>query len=406
MSIVPKNDVPLQAGVEHELIFRAPDFKPTEPSAGLCDLAARLWIAKMLNNVDGISVDLEIPETKVRAIQSVYNSSWTLPYESGLKNSENRSVNPNDYYDLELASPVAEISDVEWIKQTEAIYTMFRQKEITVLAPADTCATHVHISPLVGGWKIHALKSISKAIIYYERCIDALIHKDHLHSFGCKDSNFASVLYQSDVANEPGKDWRAVWNIDNVCPRQDLMTMLWGKIGRCETKEDIVRLMCSLPENSKKLDPTFGSKPPEERESPEITRNHRWNFRPLLDERKMTHDPADGSPHVLGTVEFRQPEGSVTAEKAIGWRLFATGFVQAALRFESDNSMAEKTPTVTDLQSFVEQGVRANGCNDERVKVVFEQDSGAEPSSIEFRMVNGFEEYQITCGPLSDSGSE
>ncbi|KAJ4350143.1 uncharacterized protein N0V89_008764 [Didymosphaeria variabile] len=385
MSTESKNIVRLRAGVEHELVFRHSDLKPTDSPCSQEDLKARQWIAKKLHDVDGISVDLNVADTKVRATSAVYESDWTLPYESGLNVSEHATT--SGYYDLELASPVADISSMEWIKQTQAIFAMFRDKKINVLVPADTCATHVHISPLHVEWDLNALKSVSKAIIYYERCIDALIDKRHLSSSCCKDSNFASVLYQSDVPEDLyNKTFTTESNDGTASPQQDLMSMLWKKIDQCSEKISYTG----------DADILTSSK----RETPEITRNHRWNFRPLLDESEMTHVAVDGSPHVLGTIEFKQPEGSDTADKAIGWRLFATGFVQAALCCKSGDIIAAEVPTVKELQGFVEQGVDANGCDTKRVKVVFERNSGAEPTNIEFYKAGkeNFEEYRITRG--------
>jgi hypothetical protein len=87
MPTASKKVLLLQVGVEHELVFASEDFIPQKPNGEERDIEAREYIANLLNDVDGISVDLNIAETKLRAPFDVYMSQWTLPYEEGLKNS-------------------------------------------------------------------------------------------------------------------------------------------------------------------------------------------------------------------------------------------------------------------------------------------------------------------------------
>jgi hypothetical protein len=320
--------------------------------------------------------------------------------------------------DLELASPIAKISSTEWIEQTKAIYAAFDKRNITIRAPADTCATHVHISPSNGNWDLDALKAVSRATIYYERCTDALIHEDHLHSYACKDSNFASVLYQTDIgATQYPDTWRSTMSI--ATNQHSLMTNLWHTIDECKSTQSIAELLCSHAIGSKKRLP--GLTPDSQiqytrRTEREISRSHRWNFRPLLDESKMEHVRAEGSTHVLGSIEFKQPEGSATAERAIAWRLFAAGFVQAALGWTYEGGVVKEalgwtypcgvvvdTPTIEELRLFVQGGIVANGCDSGGVDVLFEGKLSAEPSIIEFGNDDGYEEYTVKAADLYDS---
>ncbi|KAF2445246.1 hypothetical protein P171DRAFT_514573 [Karstenula rhodostoma CBS 690.94] len=399
--------LPLKAGVEHELAFACDNFTPTKTDDTEIAFEAREFIAKTLDNIDGISVDLNIPETKVRSPPEVYKLHWTLPFEAGLKDGVDYEVQDGYSDDLELASPTANVSTDDWIKQTKTIYAAFRANQITIQAPPESCATHVHISPAEGKWTMDALKAVSKAIIYFERCTDALVHEDRLSKPTCKDSNFASVLHASGYPKQlhTPQDWRETW--ETACPWKETISFLWRAIDKCETHQAIAALMCSLHVGSAK--PLPRTDPGEQtqfapRTQSEISRRHRWNFRPLLDESRMGHVPVGGSTEPLGSIEFRQPEGSAVAEEAIAWRVYATGFVQAALMGGIDEMAAAEKPTVRQLGVFVESGVRANGCRMEDVGRVFERNSGAEPTEIRFEMrEGGFEEYTVMRESWFDS---
>lgn len=67
------------------------------------------------------------------------------------------------------------------------------------------------------------------------------------------------------------------------------------------------------------------------------SRDYCWNFLPLLDR---------------GTIEFRKPPASKTAEEALSWAEFAISFVQASIKCKSAAELRKIPATVGGLRWF------------------------------------------------------
>lgn len=269
----------------------------------------------------------------------------------------------------------------EWIQHTEAIYAKLKEKGIKTSVPEDRCSTHIHVS-LAAPQKdlakdLGALKSVAKAIVYFERSIDAVVHRERVQSRRCKFSNFASAFYLSKLADPT--------NIEGIL----------ASIDGSKIAEEIVNRMCSevkgskVPSDYNPMSPDFDptkQMPFKRLEQDRLTKYFRWNFLPLIEKEEEPRC----------TIEFRQPEGSGSAREAIGWRLFAVGFVQAAIVQGVDQAMTKKIPTMQNLKDFVEQGVKLARSGDvKRLETVFAGKVDLPPSTIKF-FEDGYKWYQIT----------
>lgn len=215
------------------------------------------------------------------------------------------------------------------------IFTMLEEQRISIIN-LQTCATHVHVSPVNGPWKsnLEALKRVSKAIVYYERCTDGLVRRDRLDKDVCKESNSQSVFYQQVKTMDPKEIKKILSAIDG-----------------CKDVKQLTGLMCTKREGSKDvkeierdviLRDTEGSDQPFENT---VRRSFRWSFLPLTEKDER------------GSIEFRQAEGSATAEIAIEWRLFVTGFVQSAVTRDIDPNIE---PNMDMLKEFATSGTLTN----------------------------------------------
>ncbi|KAI8248214.1 hypothetical protein K4K53_001066 [Colletotrichum sp. SAR 10_77] len=189
---------------------------------------------------------------------------------------------------LELVSPIFSLDSL-WLADTGNIFSAIQKHSSIQSIPQ--CSTHVHISQDGQDFSPYQLAALSKAILTYEACFDALVPADRESAYWCQSNR---------------------WN--------PIMT-------RCQTLEDcldildtasqsgtsaVVEAMCIFPASSaygrahgRKKDFVHG-------------KVYKWNFARLLGNENGR------------TIEFRQPSGSTCAEEAIGWVLLTLTFVAGA----------------------------------------------------------------------------
>jgi hypothetical protein len=175
------------------------------------------------------------------------------------------------------------------------------------------------------------------AIIYFERCVDALMPDTSVQDEWCM-SNHASVYYRAcEYAKEIGTNSKVDESINSAI-----------LLIRDSTKDinNLVETMCGYPPHFR--DRNYGHT---------VGPLFRWNFTPLIEDQLDENDPSDP----ISDIEWRQAPGSDTAAKAVSWVTFALGFIQSAIARDTDYTGAA---TLNDLKVFVTEGVKVSGCGD------------------------------------------
>lgn len=171
--------------------------------------------------------------------------------------------------------------------------------------PSPHCSTHVHISGHPLPLSPAGLSALAKAALYYEAALDLLVPAERRAStaYWCQ-SNRASpglrayplndCLAMLDEAGVSGSA-RAVIEAVNLFPAASAYGRAQGK------HKDFVR-----------------------------GKVYKWDFTGMLASAGSSGE-RDGKGVVRGTVEYRQPSGSVDAEEAAAWVTLAAAFVAGAM---------------------------------------------------------------------------
>jgi Putative amidoligase enzyme len=167
------------------------------------------------------------------------------------------------------------------------------------------CATHVHVSPMLGTtFNIDQLQRIIKQIIYYDSALTTIMPPDR------KDNTWA----ESNVKVTAG--WKAAY--DQVPQRT------WAPIfARLDGHKFVASLLLGLCQN----------------------RYVSWNFAQVL----------GGS----GTIEFRRPPGVKTPAEANHWIAFTLGYVAHAMVLQnwSTVKLTNTYPSTNNLRNAISTGV-------------------------------------------------
>lgn len=165
----------------------------------------------------------------------------------------------------------------------------------------EACGTHVYVSfNRRGGWGLKRLKSLAKAVVYFERCIDSLMPPHHLRNIHCRSNrynpNFRDVDEMKDI-------FRMIEEIE-------------GKNGHS--------MLANLLSPDKRW--------------------YRWNFGHM--ERKKPN---------YCTVEFRQPPGYTSVKDAKFWAQFTLAFTSATYHW-ADKVNPNNLATMAELHKFLSMG--------------------------------------------------
>lgn len=179
-----------------------------------------------------------------------------------------------------------------------------------------SCGTHIHISPGLGDWSTGQLKSVCKAILYFESAFEVLVPE-----------------------SRRGNQWAKSNRFDNNSFFGRNSQQCFALIEACENPVQIADLM-----------------------SPD--RYYAWNFDNLYYGRKAT-------------IEFRRPPGVVNPDVCLSWMELTISFVQSARRGNLTTRLARYEPDVDGLKAFVSEGL-VQGMSDPRyLASIFHGKSGA-----------------------------
>ncbi|KAK5655776.1 hypothetical protein OQA88_5314 [Cercophora sp. LCS_1] len=208
-------------------------------------------------------------------------TEWSIAPEITIPNQPAKNL-----WGIELVSPVYHAHSY-WASTISTIFSVLAQNFAIHHCPHTS--THIHVSGAPSPLSPEGLASLAKAALYYESALDALMPA------GRRDS----VAY---------------WCQSNRASRAIINTGLLDSLAVLDTAQstrEVVETMNLFPcasaygkANGKKKDFVRG-------------KVYKWDFTGMIGER--------------GTVEYRQPAGSLSAEDAAGWVTLALAFVAGAV---------------------------------------------------------------------------
>ncbi|KAL2262487.1 hypothetical protein VTK26DRAFT_1168 [Humicola hyalothermophila] len=169
------------------------------------------------------------------------------------------------------------------------------------LTTTHQCYTHVHVVPSAGYWTLRQAQSLAKSALYFERCLDALVPPYRRRSVWAKSNRhnryFAGLSMDECFARVDAQaSFEALGARMNWCSgASPTGAALRDRVGAAGAAGGGKRMA--------------GAGLGEEVEVPRDFEHdgYRWNF--------MNLSQGAG----FGTIEFRQPPGSTSAEEAITW---------------------------------------------------------------------------------------
>lgn len=265
---------------------------------------------------------------------------------------------------LELVSPVYP-SDWTWAADLEVIFSVLHSSFVVV--ESGSCSTHVHVStypPL----EADELATLGKAILYFEPALDALVPKARRGS--------AAYWCQSNRANPVLQGRRTLAEcfaaVDEAVAEAAMAAMTLssspssdggsssngsGGTGGDAGRQAVVAALNMFPASS-----AYGRA---HRKKHDFVRGkvYKWDLTGLCSAR--------------GTVEFRQPPGSLSAGQAGGWVSLALAFVEGSLRgdtpwfVDGDGADFEDGASVERLWEVLCDGAEGLGLGIEGITGVF-----------------------------------
>ncbi|KAK1751288.1 putative amidoligase enzyme-domain-containing protein [Echria macrotheca] len=198
---------------------------------------------------------------------------------------------------IELVSPVYLVSSY-WAADLDAVFEALRSGGFQIV-PSPHCSTHVHISGHPQPLAAAGLAALAKAALYYESALDLLVPDARRGSvaYWCQSNraspriagySLAECLAQLDDASTGSA--RDVVECVNMFPASSAYGRAHGK------QKDFIR-----------------------------GKVYKWDLS------GMVPGGSGSDKNVKGTVEFRQPAGSVSADEASAWVTLAAAFVAGAM---------------------------------------------------------------------------
>lgn len=238
---------------------------------------------------------------------------------------------------LELVSPVLSASDSyaapPWAATLSHVFNTLHASFHLHNSSSTSSHIHLSLSPQLNASQLCAL---AKSTLLFESALDSLVAPSRRGS--------SSYWTQSSRSASPalrGHNMAQCFDILDAC----LDTKSSDVGGDDEAMHAIVRTMNLYPHHS-------ATGRAQGRTSDFVHGGvFKWNLAGLL---------SDGSG--TGTVEFRQPPGSMSAAEARAWVVLAVGFVAGAVGLHEDGTdVAARDGGVEQLWRLVGRGVRASG---------------------------------------------
>ncbi|KAM7195402.1 putative amidoligase enzyme domain containing protein [Rhypophila sp. PSN 637] len=281
-----------QFGVELELLLASRKKSLPNWKALARDLSKRLAKAGIANHVNE-------GNDKSRANYR----EWSIVQEITIPSQPAKNL-----WGIELVSPIYPVYSY-WAADLSKIFSVVQSSAYNVV-PSANCSTHVHISGTPVPFSAQELAALAKCALYFESALDLLV----------PSGRRASTAYwcQSNRANP------ALRRVE----LDSLSTGGTGGLGKTEILSSIISAMNLFPSNS-----AYGRSHAKKKD---FLRGkvYKWDFTGMLPSSMPSASSTTtkgGENAGRGTVEFRQPPGSLSAEDAAGWITLALAFVVGAM---------------------------------------------------------------------------
>ncbi|KAI0392321.1 hypothetical protein F5Y17DRAFT_365244 [Xylariaceae sp. FL0594] len=355
-------------GVEIELLLSSR--KNHKEWHGLAaELSARLKSAGIANHIN---------ERKVSSLANY--TEWSIAPEVSVPFGHGKKGEMQ--YGIELVSPVFSTTPEElWTKQLDTVFRVLA-KHFTI-TPSEKCGTHVHVStiPALASQPPDVLASVAKAALRHESALDALFPAERAGSYwaqsnreqstALKDKSLEECLEYLDMcASEKQKQVATATTTTTTTTTSETTSSA--------ATERIVRAMCLLPPDS-----VYGLAGGYKEDF--VHGVFKWDFSglipptptPGLDTIPEDSETATTSTSIRkkakGTLQFRQPPGSLSAEQARAYVELAVSFVAGAVVAAQTQSQAQsqsvpapeterqRESDLDELWGLLFEGVHASG---------------------------------------------
>lgn len=347
-------------GIEIELLIGGRKTKHSTYSSLANDLSKRLLKAGIANHVKEADDKSKskyikwsiVPEATVQDDKPA-ECRCTYPITTTDTQFSSHSLMSNTVIldGLELVSPIYQVNS-PWEQDLHRIFTTIHTS--FNLKPSVQCATHIHISRFPTPLSASDLAALGKAALHYESALDALVPEHRLgrtnKAYWARSNRLAPLfagLSLSECLARIG-DAAAAAATGGLAPPTTEVSY-----------HPVVQAMNLFPCNSVR-----GSS---HRKQEDFLRGkgYKWDFTGMLSAHE--YDPKEGGGR--GTVEFRQPPGSMTAMEAETWTKLAVAFVVGVLEvgpmlLPGKGRFSEDGASLDDLWVLLVRGGKAVGWED------------------------------------------
>jgi hypothetical protein len=276
-------------------------------------------------------------------------------------------LNIPDEYGVELVSPVYTTSSIFSVHDDlhKIFATLHGSKHYTLLTTPRS-SSHVHISRTTNPFSPTELAGVAKATLYFEQALNQLMPpaRRDPESYWAKSNRSRNNPSLAGLSLA-----ECLAKIDTAA------TAIQGQGPGSTSLRPIVEVMNLYSKN------TNFARARGRRADFIRGKTYRWNLAGLLaaaGEWAPGEDMDCGGG--LGTIEFRQPPGSLTAEEAMSWAALAVTFVAAAVTYGPELQGGDDTVmyweeggSLEQLWEFVKAGSLVLGWDDvESLRVLFQ----------------------------------
>lgn len=326
------SQVSLQFGIEIELLLGGRKKAHSSWKSLANDLSKRLAAVGINNHVnDGGDKAIE------------HYREYSIVREVTIPNQLGKGL-----WGIELVSPVYPAT-WHWAADMELIFSTIRR--YFTMVPSPHCSTHIHVSGTPFPLSSIELSALAKAALYFETALDQLVPADRRASnaYWCQ-SNRSSVALRSLSLKECLVAVEAAWDLPATSSNSD-------PDDRSLTRA-VVGSMNLFPASS-----TYGRTHGKKHD---FVRGkvYKWDFSRMLP-KPSSSSKGNATGATPGTVEFRQPPGSCSAEDAKGWITLVLAFVAGATRTTTSwaplNAVEGQGGTIGELWALVVTGASILG---------------------------------------------
>ncbi|KUI65429.1 hypothetical protein VM1G_01254 [Cytospora mali] len=304
----------LQFGIEIELLLGGRKKGHSSWKSIANDLSKRLAAAGIANHIN---------EAGDKAVE--HYREWSIVREITIPNQPAKGL-----WGIEIVSPIYPATWY-WATDLEMIFSTL--KHSFVIAPSGNCSTHIHVSATPLPLNSMELSSLAKAALYFEPALDQLVPTDRRGStaYWCQSNRASIALKSLGLGDCLGMIDAAVY----LTPPSTASSSSSGGSnspldgGPSSSEQAATRAVVE----TMNLFPAASAYGKAHGKKHNFIRGkvYKWDFTGMLPRSSASSSSSSSRDGTMtparGTVEFRQPPGSGSAEDAKGWVSLVLAFV-------------------------------------------------------------------------------